>query len=491
MDANKFKKALHEIKPVSFILGVLLCVTSISMLLPLWVDIYYGNSDWRFFFYGFLLTGGVGFTTAYFSYHKDMQFSARKAFCITALSWVIVPMAASLPIYFSEYIHISFASAVFEAISGITTTGSTTITGLDTAPPGVLIWRAILQWLGGVGVIVMAITVLPYLQVGGMQLFKMEALENQKALPKSAKLAVNIVMIYFILTLACFLSYKYVGMSSFDAIAHSMTTISTGGFSTKDASLGHYEGTGALIVAIIFMIMGSLPFLFYLKVVRGEKSVLFKDSQVQWFFVIIAFCSIVTIIYLVYNYNFAFEWAVKHAIFNVVSLVSGTGYASDNYGLWGSFFIVFSFFFMMIGGCAGSTTCGIKIFRFQVLTSIVHSQLNQILFSNGTFVPKFNGRRLSNEVTMSVLSFFFVYAMSFAVVALLLFLNNLDPITALSAAATSVSNVGPGLGDIIGPAGNFASLSDTVKWILCGAMILGRLEFFTILVMFTPQFWRK
>lgn len=478
-------------KPVLFIIGLLLSVLALSFFVPLFIDVYYKNEDWRVFLLSSIITGFIGGALIIMNRNTPIHFKTREAFIMTGLSWILIPAAGALPFYIGDF-GLNLADAYFEAVSGITTTGGTVMTGLDTAPPGILIWRAILQWLGGVGVLIMALSVMPFLNIGGMQLFKLEALENEKALPKSTKLAANIVLIYIMITILCFLAYRFTSMDNFDALAHALTTVSTGGYSTKDASIGYFADTPALYVASFFMVLGSLPFILYLKIIRfGNIRLLYKDTQVRWFISIVALCVGLTWFFLILEFDMPFEYAFKHALVNVISLITGTGYSSTNYNLWGHFFLIFSFFFMMIGGCAGSTTCGIKIFRFQVLASVCHAQINKAVFPSGVFVPKYNKKALPESVVTSVLSFLFLYAASFMVLALTLGLLGLDTITALSGAATAISNVGPGLGDIIGPAGNFSPLPDAAKWVLSIGMIVGRLELFTLLILLSPTFWRS
>jgi trk system potassium uptake protein TrkH len=462
------------------------------MLIPMTIDILYRNEDWSVFLASAIFLGFPSLLTVIVTYRENIytQLNQQQAFLMTVLCWVAIPIAASVPFYFSG-MSLSFIDSVFESVSGISTTGATVITGLDFTAPGILIWRSILQWLGGVGVLIMALTILPFLKIGGMELFKLEALENEKAIPKATELAVNIVYIYIALTFICYQAYVYVGLDPFDAVNHAMTTIATGGYSTKDASIGHFAGYGPSFVAVIFMIMGALPFIYYLKAIRGNLAVLFKDTQVKWFLSIVVFCIALAFFHAWFNIGYKALDAFKYASLSVVSLITGTGYANINYMVWGPFFAVFSFFFMMVGGCAGSTTCGIKIFRFQILSSITLSQFRSALIPHGVFTPRYLGKKIPHSVAVSVMSFFFLYAMSFLVLAVLLSWTGLDFITSMSGAATAISNVGPGLGPIIGPAGNFAPLPDLSKVILCVGMILGRLELFTVLILLSPTFWKK
>ncbi len=480
-----------DLRPVFYVTGLLLSTLALSMTIPMLVDMYFGNSDWKIFFLCILTTsffggamvlsnaGGPGFSI-----------SVRQAFLLTFLSWLCLATFAALPFWFSE-LGLNFTDSFFEAMSGITTTGATVITGLDNAPPGILLWRAILQWLGGIGIIVMALSVMPFLKVGGMQLFRMESSESEKAMPRAASLASSIGYIYLGLTLICAIAYHFSGLSLFDSFAHAMTTIATGGFSTFDASFGKFDTAWTEVIAIIFMILGGLPFVLYLKAVHGNPRALFNDSQVRWFLSIVAVSILTMLIYLVLQLDMPFWESLRRSAFNVVSIITGTGYTNSDYGLWGGFAVSLLFFLMVLGGCAGSTTCGIKVFRFQVLYAVSNVQIKKLLHPHGVFIPHYGKKPIPAGVPTAVMSFFFLYALCFALLAIALSFVGLDFLTAMSGAATSISNVGPGLGDIIGPSGTFQPLPDSAKWILCAGMLLGRLELFTVLVLFSPQFWRR
>ena len=414
----------------------------------------------------------------------------RQAFLLTALAWVVIAAFGALPFVFSN-LELAYTDAFFEAMSGVTTTGSTVITGLDFAPPGILLWRAILQWLGGIGIIVMAVAVLPMLQVGGMQLFRMESSDtSEKILPRAAQIVGAIAALYFCLTALCAVAMWVAGMTPFEAVAHAMTTIATGGFSTSDASIGHFNSAAIDYVVIIFMLAGSLPFVLYLQAVRGRSRALFGDSQVRWFFAITAIAVAVMVLWQWLGNDVGAADALRYASFNVVSILTGTGYATADYMAWGGFAVAVFFFIMFIGGCAGSTSCGIKIFRIQVLFAATVIQMKRLLQPHGVFTPRYNGKPLQESVIASVMSFLFLFAICFGVLAFGLSALGLDFLTAISGAATAMANVGPALGDTIGPTGNFQSLPDAAKWLLSLGMLLGRLELFTVLVLFSPAFWR-
>jgi trk system potassium uptake protein TrkH len=479
-----------DYRPVFLVVGILLSMLAAGMIVPAIVDALAGNAGWEVFIVSAGVTLFVGVSMALTSRTTAGRLSVRQAFLMVTLSWLSLTIFAAIPFVFSS-LDMSFTDAFFEAMSGITTTGSTVITNLDSAPPGILIWRALLQWLGGIGIIVMAIAIFPLLGVGGMQLFRMEASDpSEKVLPRAAQIAGAIGLIYVVLTAIWALAYFGAGMDGFDAIAHSMTTIATGGFSTSDASLGHFDSALIDIIAVGGMIVGSLPFLLYLKAVRGDGSSLVRDSQVQWFISIIAIAVVATAGWLWLDNGLDPLQSLRYASFNIISIMTGTGYATTDYSLWGSFAVPVFFFIMFIGGCAGSTTCGIKIFRFQVLYAAAYAQVRQLLQPNGVFIPYYNRRPVSDEVIVSVLSFFFVFGLCFAMLAVGLGMLGLDFLTAISSAATAIANVGPALGPVVGPAGTFQSFPDAAKWLLAGGMLLGRLELFTVIVLFTRSFWR-
>ncbi|MBI1301797.1 MAG: potassium transporter TrkH [Alphaproteobacteria bacterium] len=479
-----------DFRPILYINGMLLGVLALSMILPMLADIYFGYEDWKVFLACIIITAFFGGALMLANKTEKFHISTRQAFMLTNVTWIILPAFGALPFWLSS-LNMSVTDSFFESMSGITTTGSTVITGLDYTPAGILLWRAILQWLGGIGIIIMAMSVLPFLKVGGMQIFKTELSENEKALPRTTQLASSIAIIYIALTALCSVSYILVGFETFDAIAHAMTTISTGGFSTFDASFSHYETNWASIVATFFMILGGLPFVLYLKAVRGNLRPLFIDSQVRWFLSILFIATITMVSYLVIQKDKPLLEATVQSSFNVVSIMTGTGYGNGDFNLWGGFAVSLFFFLMVVGGCAGSTSCGIKIFRFQVLYAVTKIQIRKLLHPNGVFIPHYNGKPMPSDVPSAVMGFFFMYALGFCLLATALSYIGLDFMTAMSGAVTSISNVGPGLGDIIGPTGTFQPLPDSAKWILCAGMVIGRLEIFTMLVMLSPHFWKN
>jgi trk system potassium uptake protein TrkH len=479
-----------DFRPIFFVLGVLLSTVAVAMLVPAFVDLAVKNEDWQVFAVASALTFFVGIMLVLTCRARSRTLSVRQAFVLTTLVWVALPAFAAIPFAFSN-LDLTYTDAFFESMSGLTTTGSTVILGLDHAPPGILLWRSLLQWLGGVGIVMMAVSVLPMLQVGGMQLFRMEFAERmEKALPRAAQIAAWIGGIYLFLTVLCGVLYFVAGMAGFEAINHAMTTVATGGYSTRDSSIGFYQSAWIDIIATVFMIAGSLPFLLYFQAIRGKIMDLFRDSQVQWFLSILGFSILVMILYLWRVEEWELWRAVRLALFNITSVMTGTGYATDDFALWGALAMPMFFMLMFIGGCAGSTTCGIKVFRFQVLLQTARMQFRRLLQPHGVFIAYYNGKPIPETVAESVMSFFFLFVTLFVLLALALGLIGLDFITATSGAATAIANVGPGLGPIIGPVGNFSTLPDLAKWVLAFGMLIGRLEIFTVLILLSPRFWK-
>ena len=479
---------MSNYKTVFFTLGILQIILGIFMLIPIITQFFYNEIDSSFFGASIVT---IIFGTLFFlsNLDHDKKLNLQQAFLLTALSWLSIAIFGSLPFVFSN-LNFSFTNAFFESMSGITTTGSTIIPNLENMPKGILLWRAILQWLGGIGIIVMAITLMPIMNVGGMQLFKISNNDSsEKILPKSKEIALRLIYIYLGLTTLCAVSYKTFGMDIFDSITHSMTTIATGGFSNYNDSIGFFNSISIEISAMIFIILGSLPFIAYIKFISGNKKILFTDSQIKSFFKIIFFSIIILSIYLMINKSSEFH--LRSIFFNIISILTGTGYVNAEFDTWGSFTLILFLGLMFIGGCAGSTTCGIKIFRIQILYLFVVNQLKKIIYPKGIFVLKYDQNPVDNKFIASIISFIYMYLIIFFLISALLSLTGLDFVTAISGAATSISNVGPGLGSIIGPNGNFSTLPDVSKWILALGMILGRLELFAILVLFVPSFWKN
>ena len=479
-----------DLRPVGYVIGLLVAVLGIAMILPMLVDIAEGRGHWPVFAEAGLVTTLTGGMIALACANGPREgLTIQQTFLLTTGVWLTLPLFGAIPFMLGAPAS-SFTDAFFEAMSGLTTTGSTVLAGLDTMPKGILLWRGILQWLGGVGIIVVAMVFLPELKVGGMQIFKSEGFDTfGKILPRAGQIATQISVIYLWLTVACALSYLAVGMEVFDATVHAFTTIATGGFANYDASFGAFSGS-AEYVASLFMVLAALPFVRYVQLLNGNAFALHEDPQVRGFVLTVVVLVAVAFAILSQTMSHPWEQSFRQSLFNIVSIVTGTGYASVDYMQWGAFAVALFFFIGLIGGCAGSTACSIKIFRYQLLFASIRSQLLLIRSPHGIFTPRYDGRPIGPDVLSSVMSFFMFFIVTLGIVAVALSLTGLDFITSVSGAAAALANIGPGLGDIIGPAGNFSSLNDAAKWILSTAMLLGRLELLAVYVILTVTFWR-
>jgi trk system potassium uptake protein TrkH len=481
---------MSNYKTVFFTLGVLQIILGISMIFPILTQIIYSEIDSSFIGASIIsiIFGALFFLS---NLNHDKKLNLQQAFLLTALSWLTIAIFGSLPFIFST-LNLTITDAFFESMSGITTTGSTIISNLEQTPKAILLWRAMLQWLGGIGIIVMAITLMPIMNVGGMQLFKISSNDSsEKILPKSKEIALRLIYVYLCLTTLCAVTYKIFGMGFFDSFTHSMTTIATGGFSNYDQSIGYFNSLSIEISSMIFIILGSLPFIAYIKFLNGNKKIFISDVQIKSFIKIIIYSIIILFIYLIIQNKDISQINIRTISFNVISILTGTGYVTGEFDGWGNFPLIFFLALMFIGGCAGSTTCGIKIFRIQILYLFIINQLKKIIYPKGIFVIKYDKNNVDDKFMASIISFIYLYIIIFFLITAFLSLSGLDFVTAISGAATSISNVGPGLGPIIGPNGNFSALPQVSKWILSLGMILGRLELFAILVLFLPSFWRN
>lgn len=479
-----------DLRPVGYVIGLLVAVLGATMLIPMGFDLWDGNPNWSAFLQSALVTGLTGGMVALAcASGSDGGLSTRQTFLLTSAVWLALPVFAGLP-FVLGLPEARPVDAFFEAMSGLTTTGATVFTGLDALPRGTLMWRSMLQWFGGIGIIVVAMVFLPELKVGGMQIFRSEAFETGgKVLPRAVEIAAQISGIYLFLTIACMLCFTAVGMPLYDALNHALTTVSTGGFSTHDASFGLYQGVPEY-VASVFMVLASLPFVRYVQLLAGQAQPILRDSQIWTYLSVIAAFVLIIAAFRVFANGDHYEHAFREGVFNVTSIISGTGFASTDYQLWGALPVILFFFIGLIGGCAGSTACSIKIFRYQLLFSAIRVQIKSIYAPHGIFQPRYDGRRVDEDVLSSVMSFFVYFVVALGIVSVLLGATGLDATTALSGAATTLGNIGPGLGDQIGPSGNFAGLNDIAKWILSMAMFVGRLELLVVFAIFTVQFWR-
>jgi trk system potassium uptake protein len=480
---------LRFLRPIGYVCGILTLIMACLMLTVSGFAWARQDPEVHVFLASAGLSAAVGGALVVFLRASSFNLVARQLYLLTSASWVVMSLAGALPLFFSHF-QLSFADAVFEAVSGITTTGSTILSEIESLPPSLLLWRSILQWLGGLGVIGMAVSILPFLRVGGMRLFHTESSDwSDKSMPRIQTLARALLITYMGLTLACTLAYWLAGMTPFDAIAHAMTTVSTGGYATDDRSMGRFSNA-ILWVAIVFMLLGALPFTLIIGFLRRPRLASLRNQQVAGLLLIICTVSAILTAYLIFNGDHAWFDALTQATFNLVSVISTTGYASADYTQWGTFSIALFFVVMFIGGCSGSTSGGMKVFRFQLSYLFLRSQMHKLVHPNGVFPAQYNGRAVPDDIMLSAVAFSFLFFLCLAAITLLLALMGLDLLTSLSAAATALTNVGPGLGDIIGPAGNFAPLPDAAKWLLSFAMLLGRLELLTMMVLFSSMFWR-
>jgi trk system potassium uptake protein TrkH len=481
--------ALSTLRIIGFILGLFLITLAASMLLPMVAMLWYGHhEDIGAFLWSSLITFVVGLALTLPGRPQNAHLRPRDMYLLTTSSWLVVGLFAALPLVLIR--NLSYTDAFFESMSGITTTGATVLSDLDASSPGLLLWRSLLQWLGGIGFIAMAVAILPLLRVGGMRLFQTESSDwSEKVMPRSHMVAKYFVGIYVLFTLLGTLAFHLTGMGWFDAVNHAMTSVSTAGFSTSDASLAAFpEATHW--VAVVLMVLGSLPFVLYVSTLRGNYRALIRDQQVRGFLLVLTGVSLLFSLWLWLNSDYALVDALRIATVNVVSIVSTTGYALGDYTQWGGFAVMVFFYLTFIGGCSGSTSGGLKIFRFQVAYSLLKANLQQLVHPRAVIKQQYNGHNLDEEIVRSILTFSFFFTITIGFIALGLALLGLDPLTALTGAATAVCNVGPGLGPIIGPAGNFSTLPDMAKWLLAIGMLLGRLEIITVLVLMTRSFWR-
>ena len=481
---------MFDLRPVGYVIGLLVAALGLTMVVPMLADIGSGNAHAGAFLEAMIVTVLTGGLIALASANSVTgRMNTQQLFILTTGVWVVLPLFGALP-FMRGATEAGFTDAYFEAMSGLTTTGSTVFSGLDEMPVGLLIWRSMLQWFGGIGIIVVAMAFLPELRVGGMQIFRSEGFDTDgKVLPRAGEIASRISIVYLALTILCALAYLAFGMTLFDAINHAMTTIATGGFSTHDQSFVVFQGPIELVAAV-FMVLASLPFVRYVQLLAGSSIPLFGDSQVRVFGATLGLIILAIALFRMVGGEVGVLTALREAVFNITSIMTGTGYASTDYQAWGGFPVAVFFFIGLIGGCAGSTCCSVKVFRYQLLVSAVLNQIRRIHSPHGVYQLKYAGRTLGEDVISSVMVFLTLFIVTLGVVSVLLSATGLDFVTSVSGAATAIANVGPGLGEIIGPDGNFGTLNDAAKWILLSAMLVGRLELLVVFVLFTARFWR-
>ena len=481
---------LPTLRTLAFINGIFLVTLAISMLVPVATLMAFQQPQGiNAFLWSSLLTFIAGITMITQGRPQNTQLRPRDMYMLTVSSWVLVSIFAALPFVFTQ--HVSFTDAYFESMSGITATGATIFTGLDSMSPGILIWRSLLHWLGGIGFIAMAVAILPMLRIGGMRLFQTESSDrSDQVMPRSHMVAKYMVLAYVGLSGFAVLAFWLAGMSLFDAINHAMSAIATGGFSTSDASLGKWQQPAVHWVAVMVMILGSLPFVLYVSTLRGNFRALVRDEQVRGFFLILLSSWLLLACWKWSNSDMPWLDTLRHVAVNLTSVMTTTGFAVGDYHLWGPFASMLFFYLGFVGGCSGSTAGGLKVFRFQVAYILLKANLMQLVHPRAVIKQQYNRHRLDEEIARSILAFAFFYTITIASLALIVAMTGMDWITALSGAASMVSGVGPGMGDLIGPAGNYAALPDLAKWALTLGMLIGRLEILTVLILLMPSFWR-
>ncbi len=480
---------MKDLHPVLQITGLLLMIIGALMMIPAMVDISYQNDDWIVFAGS---SGSIIFigTSLVLSQYKPInQMSLRQAFIVVNLAWFVCAAAGAVPFILSQ-VHLSITDAFFESMSGITTTGSTVLTGLDQLPPGIILWRAILQWIGGLGIIVTGISFFPALKIGGMQMFRVEAFDiDNNTFSHASQISAGLIFVYLVLTFACAAGLWLAGLTNLESITHAMTTIATGGFSTSDDSIGHFNNPFVEVIITVGMIAGGIPFLAYVRLLSGRDFSILKDEQIRAYLLIMGYSVIMVAFWLIFVRHMTISNALRYSSFNVVSIMTGTGFASTDYILWGSFPAALLLLLTLVGGCAGSTACGMKVFRFQVLFRAAALHLQKLFFPSAVSSLRYRGVRVDQSLMASVQSFFYLFVISLAGLTIALTATGLDLLTSFSGAATAMANVGPGLGDIIGPSGTFQTLPDSAKWLLSTGMLVGRLEVLTVYVLFTRAFW--
>lgn len=483
-------RGIQQLRPALYISSFFSVILSLMMVIPALVDYSDGRDTWSVFAISSASVFCVALLGVVSLREPLPAFTPRFGFLLTTTLWAVSVTVAAVPFWLSP-LSMTTAGAYFEAMSGLTTTGATVLSELDAMPRSFLLWRAMLQWLGGIGIIAIGLFLFPFLRIGGMQVFRNESTDrSEKALPRMVSIVRALFMIYLVATFACMLTYAALGMSLFDAVAHAMTTVATGGFSTHDRSFGFFEDSRILWAAVFFMIVGALPFVLYVEfLVRGRFRLL-QDWQVRAFFVGVAVIVLSLSVWLEATRNIDFHDAITQATFNVVSIITTTGYSSDDYAVWGQFAFGVFFILTFIGGCSGSTTGGIKIYRFIIVAQALRRAFSRLVYPNGVQPLRFGDRIIEQDVYDSVIIYFVAFFLIFGFTILALSLANQDFVTALTGAQTALTNVGPGLGEKIGPRGNFASLGEFELWLLSFVMLLGRLEIMTVLILFTPVFWR-
>lgn len=482
---------MMDLRPVGYVIGLLVAILAATMVAPMFVDLVAGRAEWETFLNTAILTGVAGGALALSCANgRHSPFTIRLSFLLTTGVWFILPVFGALPFILGSP-GLSLVDALFEAASGLTTTGTTIIADLDTLSYGMHLWRAILQWLGGLGIVVVAMIFLPMLKVGGMQFFQSEGFDTfGKALPRAIDIARGLVNIYVSLTILCGMAYMIAGMSIGDAVVHAFTTIATGGFSTSNDSFASWNAASQY-TGIAFMIIAGLPFVRLIQLLQGTAQPLFRDAQVRAYLTWTLYAVALIVVYRVSRTGSFSEEMVRSTLFNTVSIFTGTGYGDGDVSLWGSFPLAILFCVGAIGACSGSTGCSIKVFRYQIALRAIGAQLMR-MHSPRRIVPvKYDGRVVSPEVTDSIMLLFTCFIISFGILIVGMSLSGLEFRTAVTASWTAIFNIGPAFGAEVGVTGSVHMFPDMSKWMMILAMLVGRLEIVAVLVLFLPRFWRE
>lgn len=502
---------------ISRVLGVLLMMFSLTLLVPVLISLWFDDHNYMTFLLGFCLAFSAGIALWGPARNKKSDLRTRDGFLVVALFWIVLGVFGAVPLFFSDGLDLTITDAIFESMSGLTTTGATVITGLDALPPSILFYRQQLQWFGGIGIIVIAVAILPLLGIGGMQLYRAEApgaVKDSKLTPRITETGKALFNMYLLFTIACALAYKIAGMSWFDAVSHAFSTIANGGFSTHDASILYFDSKPIMMICTVFMIIAAISFSLHfiawrkplkflaplgslktlrqlqpLKFLQSFKSLsIYKtDAELLFFLGWIVVGSVITIAYLVGSHTYSFSEGFYLGLFNFVSTMTTAGFAND-YSSFPSFLPYMLFVFAFVGGCAGSTGGGMKAIRVLLLYKQGIREIHSLIHPNAVISIKVGKMTVPDRVIESVWGFFAMYVVMFIFMFLLLIATGLDLRTAFSAVGACISNLGPGMGDV---AAHYGNINNPAKWILCFAMLLGRLEVFTLLVLLSPAFWRR
>lgn len=477
-------------RPVLFVSGVLLLVLSVAMFPPMIVDLAARDPGWKVFAGSQISTTFAAFLLIFSNREKAFRLSVREVFLATVTGWMLAAAFGALPFCLSN-LNMKPAEGFFEAMSGLTTTGFTVIAGLEQQSRGILLWRALLHWLGGIGGLVAALSVLPFLQVSGQRVFRAQAPDIAKIMPSSSQMAAWICLLYTGMTALCALLLSQAGMGAFDALCHALSAVSTGGFSTADRSVGHFDAPLAEIVLMVFMLAGALPFTLYLRMMRGDGRAVLRDGQARAFLGAVALLFGMMTVYLLFSSPLPLWEALRHAAFRVVALMTTSGFTLGDEALWGPFAVAAFFVMAFVGGCSGSTAGGIRVFRFQIFLSMLRLQVNKLIEPNGVFQAHYAGKPVDVESQQALSVFLLVYVFCFMAAGALLALTGLNFAPAFTSAFAAMANIGPSLDTLSSPLPDFTVLRSTPLWILSACMLLGRLEIFTVLVLFAPRFWRR